>query len=168
MGRPRGWASGVTGRAVMRSPGRPPAGRREHRVRFWAAIARGFASGDAAVEAGVSAAVGVRWFRGGGGMPTVTLAPLSGRYLSFAEREEIAILRACGCGVREIARQLGRSPSTISRELRRNAATRSGGLEYRASTRSGTLTAALGVRSRRSSLSTRGCAGMCRTVCRAA
>jgi IS30 family transposase len=67
-------------------------------------------------------------------MPSVTLAPLSGRYLSFAEREEIAILRARGCGVREIARQLGRSPSTISRELRRNAATRGGGLEYRAST----------------------------------
>jgi IS30 family transposase len=59
---------------------------------------------------------------------------LSGRYLSFAEREEIALLRAGGFGVREIARQLGRSPSTISRELRRNAATRGGGLEYRAST----------------------------------
>jgi IS30 family transposase len=59
---------------------------------------------------------------------------LSGRYLSFAEREEIAILRAGGCGVREIGRQLGRSPSTISRELRRNAATRGGRLEYRAST----------------------------------
>jgi Helix-turn-helix domain/Phage integrase, N-terminal SAM-like domain len=66
-------------------------------------------------------------------MPTVSQAPSSGRYLSFAEREEIAILRARGCGVREIARQLGRSPSTISRELR-NAATRSGRLEYRAST----------------------------------
>jgi transposase, IS30 family len=60
--------------------------------------------------------------------------PLSGRYLSFAEREEIAILRARGGGVREIARSLGRSPSTISRELRRNAATRSGALEYRATT----------------------------------
>jgi IS30 family transposase len=67
-------------------------------------------------------------------MPSVTQASLSGRYLSFAEREEIAILRAGGCGVREIARQLGRSPSTISRELRRNAATRGGRLEYRAST----------------------------------
>jgi IS30 family transposase len=67
-------------------------------------------------------------------MPSVTLAPASGRYLSFAEREEIAILRARGCGVREIARRIGRSPSTISRELRRNAATRSGGFEYRATT----------------------------------
>jgi IS30 family transposase len=116
----------------MRSPGRPPVGRLEHHQRFWAAIARGLSSEDAAVQAGVSAAVGVRWFREGGGMPSVTLAPASRRYLSFAEREEIALLRARGTGVREIARQLGRSPSTISRELRRNAATRGGGLEYRA------------------------------------
>ena len=59
--------------------------------------------------------------------------PLSGRYLSFAEREEIALLRAQGVGVREIARLVGRSPSTVSRELTRNAATRSGKLEYWAS-----------------------------------
>ena len=122
------------GRPVMRSPGRPPISRLEHRRSFWAAIARGLSSEDAAAEAGVSGPVGVRWFREGGGMPCVTLAMPSGRYLSFAEREEIAILRAGGCGVREIARQLGRSPSTISRELRRNAATRSGGFEYRATT----------------------------------
>jgi IS30 family transposase len=60
--------------------------------------------------------------------------PLSGRYLSLAEREELAILHAQGAGVREAARQMGRSASTISRELRRNAATRSGGLDYRATT----------------------------------
>jgi IS30 family transposase len=127
-------AADRAGRPLMRSPGRPPVGRREHRQRFWRAIARGVASDAAGVEAGVSAAVGVRWFREGGGMPSVTLTPASGRYLSFAEREEIAILRACGIGVREVARKLGRSPSTISRELRRNAATRSGRLEYRATT----------------------------------
>ena len=84
--------------------------------------------------AGVSPAVGTRWFREGGGMPTVSLAPLAGRYLSFAEREEIALLHAQAVGVREIARRVGRDPSTISRELRRNAATRSGKVEYRAST----------------------------------
>jgi len=66
-------------------------------------------------------------------MPAINLSPLSGRYLSFAEREEIAILHA-SLGVREIARRIGRSPSTISRELRRNAATRSGDLQYRATT----------------------------------
>jgi transposase, IS30 family len=125
--------SDSAGRPPLYSPGRPVA-RREQRQQFWSAIARGVSSEDAAGEAGVSAAVGVRWFREGGGMPTVTQAPLSGRYLSFAEREEIAILRARGCGVREIARSLGRSASTISRELRRNAATRSGGCEYRATT----------------------------------
>jgi IS30 family transposase len=60
--------------------------------------------------------------------------PLSGRYLSFAEREEIAILRAQGHGVGAIARQLGRPSCTISRELQRNAATRHGAPEYRATT----------------------------------
>jgi len=130
MGRPKGWASDQTGRPVLR----PPVGRREHHVRFWAAIAAGATSVDAAALAGVSGVVGVRWFREAGGMPTVTQASLSGRYLTFAEREEIALSRATGCGVREIARQLSRSPSTISRELRRNAATRGGHLDYRAST----------------------------------
>jgi helix-turn-helix protein len=67
-------------------------------------------------------------------MPTVTLAPLSGRYLSFEEREEIAILHARQLGVRGIARRVGRSPSTISRELRRNASSRSYGTPYRATT----------------------------------
>jgi IS30 family transposase len=67
-------------------------------------------------------------------MRSVSPAPLWGRYLSFTEREEIAIAHAQSLGVREIARRLGRSPSTISRELRRNAATRGGVLDYRATT----------------------------------
>lgn len=122
------------GRGPMRSPGRPTAGRREHRQAFWKAVARGASSWEAAREAGVSEPVGTRWFRENGGMPPTTLTPLSGRYLSFAEREEIALLRAQKYGVRAIARQLARASSTVSRELRRNAATRSGGFEYRAST----------------------------------
>ncbi|MFI1524019.1 IS30 family transposase [Kitasatospora cineracea] len=65
-------------------------------------------------------------------MPPISLAEPSGRYLTFEEREGIAILRAMGKGVREIARALGRDPGTISRELRRNAATRGGKQEYRA------------------------------------
>jgi IS30 family transposase len=115
----------------MRSPGRPPP-RREIVRLFWAGIAEGLSSEDAARACGVSAPVGTRWFREGGGMSPISLAPPSGRYLSFAEREEIAIMTALGWGVREIARWLGRAPSTISRELRRNAATRAGRLEYRA------------------------------------
>ena len=116
----------------MRSPGRPPVARREHRTQFWKAIALGLSSEDAAVTTGISAPVGTKWFRDNGGMPPSCLVPLTGRYLSFAEREDIAIWHSQRLGVREIARRCGRSPSTISRELRRNAATRSGGLEYRA------------------------------------
>ena len=121
-------------RPPMRSPGRPPGWRREHLQQFWEAIARGLSSEDAAIAIGLSAAVGGRWFRQAGGMRTISPHPPSGRYLSFTEREEIAILTARGCGVREIATQLDRSPSTISRELRRNAATRGGSFEYRATT----------------------------------
>lgn len=64
-------------------------------------------------------------------MPSIQLSPPSGRFLSFAEREEIALLKAQDVGVREIARRLGRSPSTVSLELRRNAATRCGRLNLR-------------------------------------
>ena len=121
-------------RGQMWSPGRPSVARREDRQRFWRAIAAGWSSEEAAATAGVSQAVGSRWFRDGGGMPPISLAPLSGRYLSFAEREEIAILHAQRVGVREIARRLHRSASTISRELRRNASTRSHAIVYRATT----------------------------------
>ena len=125
-------------RAKLRSPGRPPVARQEHRRRFWAFIAEGLSSEDAAMEVGVSQPLGTRWFREAGGMAPSHLSrsskPLSGRYLTFAEREEIALWRARGLGVREIARRSGRAASTISRELRRNAATRGGNLDYRATT----------------------------------
>ena len=65
------------------------------------------------------------------------MAPLSldeptKRYLTFAEREEIALLKAQDKGVREIARVIDRDPGTVSRELRRNAATRGDKPVYRA------------------------------------
>jgi IS30 family transposase len=121
-------------RGQMWSPGRPSSAHRGDRIGFWGAIARGVSTDEAAAEAGVSFPVGARWFRQGGGMPPISLAPLSGRYLSLVEREEIAILRVQGVGVREIARRTGRDPSTISRELRRNSSTRTYRLEYRATT----------------------------------
>jgi len=125
-------------RDKLRSPGCPGVASREKRRRFWAFIAEGLSSEDAAMKVEVSQPVGSRWFRVSGGLAPSHLArsskPLSERYLSFAEREEIALLRAQGAGVREVARRLGRAASTISRELRRNAATRGGNLDYRATT----------------------------------
>lgn len=118
-------------RPAMRSPGRPIPARHVERD-FWRLIAQGKSTEDAAVEIGVSVPVGSRWFRHAGGMAPLSLAEPSGRYLSFAEREELALLRARGLGVRAIARELRRDPGTISRELRRNAATRGDKLEYRA------------------------------------
>ena len=132
MGRPAGWMKELTSRAPMKSPGKPSLRRDVERL-FWRGIATGLSSEEAALGVGASQAAGSRWFRERGGMPTFMLASVSGRYLCFEEREEIALLRAQGVGVREIARRVGRSPSTISRELRRNAATRGGRLDYRAS-----------------------------------
>lgn len=115
----------------MRSPGRPDPSRVVQRL-FWRLIATGVTTAEAAMSVGVSVPVGARWFRHAGGMPPMCLAEPTGRYLSFEECEEIAILRAQDKGVREFARSIGCAPGTISRELRRNAATRSGELEYRA------------------------------------
>lgn len=120
-------------RPAMRSPGHPRF-HREVEVAFWVEIARGLLPVEAAVVVGVSQPVGQRWFHNAGGMPPFDLKKQpSGRFLSFVEREEIALLKAQDQGVRAIARQIGRDPATISRELRRNAATRGGKLEYRAS-----------------------------------
>jgi len=122
----------LMGRGAMRSPGAPSL-RREVERQFWQQIATGITSEKAAEAVGASHPAGPRWFRHRGGMPLFMPTPVSQRYLSFAEREETALLRAQDLSVREIARRLGRSPSTGSRELARNAATRSGKLDYRAS-----------------------------------
>jgi IS30 family transposase len=125
-------------RAPLRSPGRPPVAGRAEQQKFWQAIAVGMSSEDAARKAGVSQAVGPRLFRKAGGMPPAifrsSAKPLSRRYLSLAEREEIALLNVQGHSLREIGRRLGRAASTISRELDRNAATHGGGMAYRATT----------------------------------
>ena len=132
VGARRQWAADRALRAPMRSPGRPVPARHVERE-FWRLIAQGKRTEDAAAGVGVSVPVGSRWFRHAGGMPPLPLAEPSGRYLSYQEREELALLNAQGLGVRAIARALHRNPGTISRELRRNCATRGGQREYRAS-----------------------------------
>jgi hypothetical protein len=83
-------------RGQVPSPGRPSVAWRGDRVRFWAAVARGLKTEDAAGEAGVSSAVAFRWFRHAGGVNPFLSSTLSGRYLSFGEREEIVLLPRLG------------------------------------------------------------------------
>ena len=87
MGRPAGWMTALTGRSVMKSPGAPSLRRDVERL-FWREIVKGLTSEGAALAVGASQAAGSRWFRERGGMPLFMLAPLTGRYLSFPEREE--------------------------------------------------------------------------------
>ena len=117
-----------------RGPGALP--QAEKREQFARLIAQGYNNSEACRVVGINRRTGKRWRHG----RTITLrdgrklhyAPvvaagagrrvgqISDRYLSEQERVRIADLRQAGHGVRAIAEQTGRSPSTISRELRRN------------------------------------------------
>jgi transposase, IS30 family len=92
---------------------------REVRLAFWEGVRGGLAWQDAAVAAGYPRG-GWLWFRAAGGVKGNGAGPVSGRYLSLAEREEIAVGLAAGDSVRAIAARLGRAASTVSREVRRN------------------------------------------------
>ena len=117
-----------------RGPGALP--QVEKREQYARLIAQGYNNSEACRIVGINRRTGKRWRHG----RTITTrdgrkrhyAPvvaagagrrvreISDRYLSEQERVRIADLRQAGHGVRAIAEQTGRSPSTISRELRRN------------------------------------------------
>jgi IS30 family transposase len=61
-----------------------------------------------------------RWFRVAGGVKGNGPGPVSGRYLSLAEREEIALGLARGESYRVIGARIARPASTVSREVARN------------------------------------------------
>lgn len=93
--------------------------RAEVEWRFWQAVRDGSGMERSAAFAGVSTTGAHRMFLDRGGVLPCIGVGVRTRHLSFAEREEIALLRAEGQGVRSIAQALGRDPATISRELRR-------------------------------------------------
>jgi IS30 family transposase len=84
---------------------------------FWRGVRAGLPTVAAARSAGVSAHRGFRWFRECGGVSPVDLGEPTGRYLSLAEREEIACGLERSESMRAIGRRIGRSASTISREV---------------------------------------------------
>ena len=163
MGRPKGWVTERTGRAPMRSPGRPGVNQRDAKQAFWARIAAGASSEDAALSSGVSQPVGTRWFREAGGMAPISMVALSRRFLSFGEREELALLNAQRLAIREIARRM----SDRHRRFRAS---------YVATLRPAAVYCDIGPRSRSGRLNarprdpkppslprTRGCDAMCKT-----
>src|SRR5712692_8301386 len=96
-------------------------GRRELQRQFWRLIRAGLAKKRAAVALGLNEDTGKTWFRQAGGVvPAFVTAPSSGRFLSFAEREEIFAGVERHESIRRIAQRLGRAPSSVHRELRRN------------------------------------------------
>jgi transposase, IS30 family len=92
---------------------------REERLAFWEAVRAGLPLREAGAASGVQRTAEV-WFRAAGGVKSNGPGPVSGRYLSLAEREEIAVGLAAGLSLRVIAARLGRAPSTVSREVARN------------------------------------------------
>jgi IS30 family transposase len=115
---------------VGRRPG--PGPQTEKREAFARLIARGVSNSEACRIVGINRRTGTRWRYGreitsGSGVrlhypPVINAAKResSDRYLSEEERIRIADLWRAGLGVRAIATEVGRSPSTISRELDRN------------------------------------------------
>ena len=92
----------------------------ERQARFWEQVRAGATFTAACEAAGVERHQGYRWRKVAGGRIPPVPRVRCGRYLSLPERLQIADLRLAGNGVREIAAELGRAPSTISRELARN------------------------------------------------
>lgn len=93
---------------------------RERQARYWDLIRARMSSGAACEAIGVDRRQGYRWIKAAGGRVPARRIVGSGRYLTEDDRLVIADLRLSGTGVRAIARELHRAPSTISRELHRN------------------------------------------------
>lgn len=97
---------------------------RSVRVAFWGEVRRGLPVYLAARAVGVHGWDAQRWFREAGGVIGNGTRPVSGRYLSLVEREEIAVGLAAGWSLRRIAAGLGRSAATVSREVARGRSVR--------------------------------------------
>src|ERR1700750_2520427 len=108
----------LTWEVVAMSVGRKQAPR-PVRAEFWERVRSGSSPRDAGAAMGMRKGAG-RWVALGGGVKSNGPGPVSGRYLSLADREEIMVGLARGESYRVIGARIGRPASTISREVRRN------------------------------------------------
>jgi transposase, IS30 family len=89
------------------------------RAEFWECVRSGLSPRDAGAVMGMRKGA-ERWFRLAGRVKGNGPGPVSGRYLSLAEREKIMVGLARGESYRVIGARIGRPASTISREVQRN------------------------------------------------
>ena len=87
---------------------------------FWVLMSQGSTLQAASEAVGVNRRTGRRWRQATGGQVPRKKPVVSSRHLGLKDRLRIADLHPAGVGVRAVAGQLDRSPSTISRELRRH------------------------------------------------
>jgi transposase len=90
-------------------------------LRYWEVLSQGIGRIEACRLVSVSRNTGYRWRAQMGDVLTKKPATSSSRYLSPFELQRIDSWHDCAARIREIARHVGRSPSTVSRELRCNA-----------------------------------------------
>ncbi|MEU0572340.1 helix-turn-helix domain-containing protein [Nonomuraea sp. NPDC005983] len=99
------------------------------RAAYLRLVQRGLSNEEACRIVGINSRTGRRWRNGRnptgkhvGALPITSAAPpdVCGRYLNETERIHIADRVREKASIREIARELGRAPSTVSREIRRN------------------------------------------------
>ena len=93
----------------------PSAGKR----RYFELIRQGLSGAEAARRVGVSLSCGSLWFIDAGSVDFID-APVSARFLSQADRIDIADGLACGDSVRVIAARIGKSFQSVYREIARN------------------------------------------------
>src|SRR5215471_16746787 len=87
---------------------------RELRRQYWLLIKSGLPRLEAAAELSLTKNTDWRWFHQAGGViPLHVLQPLSGRYLSITEREEIFAGVKRGESVQTMGRRLVRTPLTV-------------------------------------------------------
>jgi IS30 family transposase len=89
------------------------------RAEFWGLVRSGLSPREAGLALGARRGA-EGWFARAGGVKANGPGPVSGRYLSLAEREEIALGLAREESYRVIGARIGRPASTISREVARN------------------------------------------------
>jgi len=87
----------------------------------WECFQAGQFASEVGERIGVNRTTAKRMLVAAGGVRPRRGRDLQGRYLTFVEREEIALGIAAGQSIRTIAKRIGRSPSTVSRELARNS-----------------------------------------------